>query len=169
MKRFFSILIAIPLIALCFSSCDSNDNDSNVPEQSLVSGTEFVGSTTITIDSSVSTKADSDNAYVQDPATYKVDLTDETLTLTLEKAQMSSAMPVQVDIVIPGISYTMKDENYTFSGDNIVPTYLGKPFAQYAISSLSGNIKLMDDNTFQLTVNMIMGSYDVFILANSVN
>jgi len=167
MKRFISILVAIPVIAMCFSSCDSNDNDSEASSHLLESGTEFVGSTTIK--SSTSSDSDASSSYVQDPATYKVDLDDDTLTLTLEKAQMSSAMPVQVDIVIPSISYTKIGDVYTFSGEDIVPTYLGKPFAQYAISSFSGNIKLMEDDTFQLTVNMIMGTFDVSILANSVN
>ena len=155
MKNFFSVLMAISLMAMCFNSCDSNDDDNNLPTQSLVSGTEFVGSTTIS------------SSYIQDPATYKVDLKDKTLTLTLEKAQMSSAMPMQVDIVIPDISYTMTKENYTFSGENIIPTYLGQPFSQYAILSLNGSITRMEDNSFQLSVNMVMGTYDVVILGNS--
>ena len=45
-----------------------------------------------------------------------------------------------LDMTIPGISCTLSSGAYSLSGDNIVPTALGRPFENYMVTGLTGTL-----------------------------
>ena len=67
-------------------------------------------------------------------------VSDTTLDILLYGINFSSKMPVTIDMVIPGASYTRTEGRITISGENIAPTMGGVPFERYMITGLRGFI-----------------------------
>lgn len=60
--------------------------------------------------------------------------------ITLYSVSFSPRMPMTLDMTIPGISCTLSSSAYSLSGDNIVPTALGRPFENYMVTGLTGTL-----------------------------
>ena len=67
-------------------------------------------------------------------------VSDSTLDICLYGINFSSRMPVSIDMVIPGATYTRTIDRITISGENIAPTMGGNPFDKYMITGLSGYV-----------------------------
>lgn len=72
-------------------------------------------------------------------------------TIKLYRVKFATAMPVEIDMLIEGVSI---DEKGTISGNEIIPYAMGGPFEKYTITGLSGE---MTDNT--LRFEMTCGKY----------
>ena len=60
-------------------------------------------------------------------------------TLQMNKVQFAAEMPVRIDIEVPGVTL---DENGCFEAASVIPSYLGQPMPQYAMT----NFKLTADS-----------------------
>lgn len=67
-------------------------------------------------------------------------VSNSTLDICLYGINFSSRMPVSIDMVIPGATYTRTIDKITISGENIAPTMGGNPFDKYMITGLSGYV-----------------------------
>jgi hypothetical protein len=123
--------LSIALTAgLLFVSCDPKtggpEEQPSLPENGTYTGTFTVGL---------------ENAFTLENA--QVVLTaDENETsgqIDMLKVKFAEAMPVTLDIAIPGVTLTVTDKGYNISGDGIVPTYAsGTPFPDRTITDLEG-------------------------------
>lgn len=77
--------------------------------------------------------------------------TDSSYTIKLYRVKFATAMPVKLDIVIPGVAI---DSDGHISGDNIVPYAMGGAYDKYTIRDLTGS---RTDSTLSLA--MTIGSY----------
>lgn len=75
----------------------------------------------------------------------------ETYTIKLFRVKFATAMPVEIDMLIQGVTI---DENGTISGDEIIPYAMGGPFEKYKIAGLTGT---MTEKT--LAFEMVCGKY----------
>ena len=69
---------------------------------------------------------------------------------------LNFVMPLKLDMVVEGVTYSESPEGYTLTGDGIVPYAMGGPFEKYTITSLQGSIT---ESRFSLSFNC--GEYPV--------
>lgn len=82
-----------------------------------------------------------DQPFVMDSVRAEVIITgDNTLDVYLYQINFSSKMPITIDMVIPGVTYSRNADRITLSGDSLVPTMGGNPFDKYIVTALSGHI-----------------------------
>lgn len=144
MKKLFLVLSVIGLVSLGFVSCgdDDDENPSNGKEQkngedqkgdTVANGSvKYVGTMNVAI---------SDSSSFSNPASECVVVCDSTLSLILLNAKFAERMPSFDSIRVDGISYSTNESVLSFSGESLVPSLMGKPFAQYTISGLNGSVK----------------------------
>lgn len=77
--------------------------------------------------------------------------TDQGHTIKLYKVKFATAMPVRLDIVIPGVTI---DQAGNISGDEIIPQAMGGEYEKYKITNMTG---LMNDSA--LSLDMTIGTY----------
>ena len=76
--------------------------------------------------------------------------TSDTYIIKMFRVKFATAMPVELDILIPGVTI----ENGIISGNEIIPYAMGGPYEKYKITNLNGT---MTDST--LTFDMTCGAY----------
>jgi hypothetical protein len=73
------------------------------------------------------------------------------------KVKFAAAMPLTIDMMIPGAKLTQTNPGYAISGENIVPTYMkGTPYPERTITGLTGRAT---DQT--LSFEMMCGTYSL--------
>ena len=68
------------------------------------------------------------------------EITGSNVDITLYSISFSPRMPMTLDMTIPGVSCSKSSGAYSLSGDNIVPTALGRPFENYMVTGLTGTL-----------------------------
>lgn len=81
---------------------------------------------------------------------------DNTLNFVMYDVKFASAMPLKLDMVVEGVTYSVDGNTYTLSGDGIVPYAMGGPFEKFTITRLEGSIT--DE---QMTLSFMCGEYPV--------
>jgi hypothetical protein len=56
------------------------------------------------------------------------------------QVKFAEAMPVALDITIPGATLTKTDNGYSISGDEIIPVAMGGPNERFKITDLEGSV-----------------------------
>lgn len=77
---------------------------------------------------------------------------DGSVTLWMYKPQFAAAMPARFDMEVPGIE-SKSGDNVTLSGTDLTPKIGDRPYADYAITDLSGTIT--DNNKINLEFTCI--------------
>lgn len=140
MKKRFFILSVIGMLSLGFAACGSDDEEDQ-PQKTenntndVVDATSYVGLMNVTMPDAP--------VYSNTSAECLCALGTDNMSIVLLNAKFAENMPVTLDSVkVEGISYTKDAEgNVSFSGEDIIPTLKGVPFAKYKLSSLQGSIK----------------------------
>ncbi len=66
------------------------------------------------------------------------------------RVQFAEAMPVKLDMTIPGVECKSVGERIELSGERIIPLAMGGEFPRYTITSLRGTLT---DSELQLSMN----------------
>ena len=123
LKAFFTVVISFALTA-----CGSKEPEVVLPDPAG----ELTGSFSI---------VNSDGTpFSMDAIRAGYEITGSTVDITLYSVSFSPRMPMTLDMTIPGISCTLSSGAYSLSGDNIVPTALGRPFENYMVTGLTGTL-----------------------------
>ena len=81
------------------------------------------------------------SGFTKDDVRTKVVLvSSDTLDLYMYEVKFAALMPVTIDMVVSGVSYTRTGNRITFRGDGIIPTAGNKPYEKYVIRDLEGTI-----------------------------
>jgi hypothetical protein len=71
------------------------------------------------------------------------------------KVKFAAAMPLTIDMLIPGAGLTPTETGYSIAGENIVPTYMkGIPYPDRTITGLTGTASAQN-----LSFSMRCGTY----------
>ncbi len=127
--------LKIGLIALAttllFTSCNNGDGEntggSELPEDSAYIGTFIVAPGT-PIEFTLQ------DARVE----LSVFNNGDSARIDMLQVKFAEAMPMKMDIAVPGVKLTKKNETYSISGDTIVPFIVSGPFPSRTITELSG-------------------------------
>jgi len=65
---------------------------------------------------------------------------DDKLDLYMYDVKFATMMPVTIDMLISGVTYTKIGSEIHFYGDSIVPTAGNKPYEKYIITELEGYV-----------------------------
>lgn len=131
MRRYLNILLMAT--AMVFVACDKDDDKTesiNLSSNGASVGSIFVQETDTSTFENPSIRVD-----------YIVSDDQKSMTMTLNKVKFSSKMPVELDIIIPGVSIAEKNGYVTISGNEIVPEAMGGPFPKYTITNLEGKFE----------------------------
>ncbi|MBR3520319.1 MAG: hypothetical protein IKN77_09405 [Paludibacteraceae bacterium] len=155
MKRRFFILSVIGLLSLGFAACGSDDeeegngnNQNNVVQngEDPFFSTSYLGKMQV---------GAGESSFVNDSAVCAYSVEEKALVLV--NAKLMTGMPTLDTIRVDGVSFTEKSvADVTFAGENIVPTWKGRPFEQYTLTSLQGYAK--NDS---LVFSCMMGQFPV--------
>ena len=75
----------------------------------------------------------------------------DTYTIKMFRVKFATAMPVELDILIQGVSI---NEDGIISGDEIIPYAMGGPYEKYKITGLTGTM-----TSDRLQFEMVCGKY----------
>ncbi len=132
MNSFFKTFsIALAAAAISFSCNDTTPSEDIVPEDGAYTGTLLVA-------------PGGANEFTLDEAKVEITVAGDMRSVDIKmlKAQFAGRMP-QIDMTIPGIALLRKEgDNYSLTGDGIVPTVAGGAFPQYTISGFEGTLSL---------------------------
>lgn len=123
MKHYYVLIIAFLL-----SSCHIVTPEEPIPDDTL----SYEAYGLLTVASSGFTK--------EDVRTKIVLIDDATLDLYMYEVKFATMMPVTIDMLISGVSYSKQGETIRFYGDSIVPTAGNKPYEKYIITDLEGYV-----------------------------
>lgn len=163
---FFCAVCALSLLASCEEvidkddniiggNTDNNDNDNNGDNNGNNTPEEpdadilFVG--VMEVDQNDGTIFTKEAQEV----TYKID--DEgVMNIEMRGAKFAAAMPLTLDMTIPGVGYTETTDGYVLEAESIVPLAMGGEFAQFTITNLTGTI-----TDTELTMEFMCGAFPV--------
>jgi len=138
MRRIYRILV-VNLMAVVMISCHFT-----APEPEGEKKANYKG--TVEVDN------DSEH-FVKENVEVSVTKSDtaDTYTIKMYRVKFASAMPVELDILIPDVTI---NNDGIISGDEIIPYAMGGPYEKYKITGLTG---AMTSNTLQF--EMTCGKY----------
>ncbi len=155
MKKSFFVLSVIGMLSLGFAACGSDDEEEgNGKEQNqeVKNNEDPFFSTSYFGKMQVGT---GESSFVNDSAVCAYSVEEKALVLV--NAKLMTGMPTLDTIRVDGVSFTKKSvADVTFAGENIVPTWKGRPFEQYTLTSLQGYAK--NDS---LVFSCMMGQFPV--------
>lgn len=145
MKAFFRLLMcSVALFA--FAACSSGDDDPVVD----LSQRQYVGD--FVVDQNDGTTYMDENVKISIAFN---EFTNEAV-MTFYQVKFSANMPVRLDMVVSGITYSASSTEIRISGNRIVPYAMGGPFEEYMITDFVGHIT---DN--KITFSMTCGEFPV--------
>ena len=119
MKHFYVLITAI-----LFTACHISTPEEPTPEDTKAY--EAYGLLTVT-----------SSGFTKENVRTKIVLIDDaTLDLYMYDVKFVTMMPVTIDMLISGVSYTKQGQTIRFYGDSIVPTAGNKPYEKYIITDL---------------------------------
>lgn len=124
------------MISLTAIACDKDDE----PEKELPTPTPVQNSYlgTVTVDQNDGTVFKQQNVEVK----YDIaDIAGSKLDIYMYKVKFAEGMPINLDMTIPAVDFTVSGERIDISGDGIVPLAMGGEFPRYTITDLSGTIE----------------------------
>ena len=123
MKHFYVLITAI-----LFTACHISTPEEPLPEDTKAY--EAYGLLTVT-----------SSGFTKENIRTKIVLIDDaTLDLYMYDVKFATMMPVTIDMLISGVSYTKQGQTIRFYGDSIVPTAGNKPYEKYIITDLEGYV-----------------------------
>lgn len=143
MKHLFYLMLS----AMLFVACENGENN-NLPGKPAHNSC-YKG--TMNVDQNDGTMYTQRNVEV-DYEFYGADK----LNFVMYNVKFAKGMPLKLDMVVEGVSYTEEDGVYILSGEGIVPYAIGGPFEKYTLTRLVGTIS--DDN---ITLSFLCGEYPV--------
>ncbi len=82
-----------------------------------------------------------------------------TVDIEMKQVQFATAMPLKLDITIPGVSLTVLDTGgFEFSADRIVPITIGGPNERFTITDIEGSV---DETGRELSFSFVCMSLPV--------
>lgn len=124
MKKIFTFILLTGMLTACHIGSEEPETQEN--EKS------YVAYGLLTIPSSGFTK--------EDVRTQIVLVDDDKLDIYMYDVKFAALMPVTIDMVISGVSYTKNAREIRFYGDSIIPTAGNKPYEKYIVTDLQGTI-----------------------------
>ncbi|MDE6140198.1 MAG: hypothetical protein K2J31_05110 [Alistipes sp.] len=87
---------------------------------------------------------------------YEMNIDDVPLTMDIYmyRVQFAEAMPVKLDMTIPGVDFSYEGGAIEIEGEGIVPLAMGGEFPAYTITGLRGKIE-----NGRMTLSMTCGKY----------
>ena len=136
--KLFKSLLSVACAALCFAACDKDDD--KTPVNPTPKG--YVGE--LSVDQTDGT------FFKQQGVSVKYDLKDDrTVDIYMYRVQFAEAMPVKLDMTIPGAECKSVGERIELSGEQIIPLAMGGEFPRYTITALRGTLT---DSELQLSM-----------------
>ena len=119
------------LMALILPSCSDDDNNPGGGGEAIETATAYNGKLIV------------NGSYVKDSTECYIEFAkdNKSLTLSINEVKFAEAMPVSIDIAIPGIPATANGNDITFSGDTIVPLVGVVPSPAFTFYNIDGEIK----------------------------
>lgn len=135
MKKLLLLTIIVTLLASCKYSMDEPEG---------VDKGHFYGDLDVENSRGHFSMEDVEVSVTQTPADGKY-------TLMFHLIKFSDAMPVYLDIIVPGVEI---DKNGAISGNNIIPIAKDEPYEKYEVTNLTGTY-----TTSTLELDLEFGSY----------
>ena len=126
-------LILLPLFALMAIIIPSCSDDDNTPGSGE----------TIETAATYNGKLIVNGSYAKDSTDCKIEIAEDSksFTLSIYEVKFAEAMPVSIDIAIPGIPCTASGDGMTFAGDTIVPLIGIAPAPNFTFYNINGEVK----------------------------
>lgn len=83
--------------------------------------------------------------------------------IKMNKVKFAEAMPVTLDMTIPGVTAVKTDATTALSGDNIIPLAMGGKFPNYTITGLTGTATVNN-----ISLSMMCGEYPLTYTGTAV-
>lgn len=142
-KHLFCFMLCATLLVACENG-DNNNLPKKPEEKSCYTGTMNVDQN----DGTTFTLGGVDVDY----ELYNADK----LNFVMYDVKFAKGMPLKLDMVVEGVSYTEDNGVYTLTGEGIVPYAMGGPFEKFTLTQLVGTIT---DDT--MTLSFLCGEYPV--------
>lgn len=126
MKKLFSLSATLITLLFGLSSCHIVTPEEPLPDDT----TDYEAYGLLTVPSSGFTK--------ENVRTRVVLTDDQTLDIYMYDVKFATMMPVTIDMLIRGVSYSQEGNRICFCGDSIVPTAGNKPYEKYIVTDLKG-------------------------------
>jgi hypothetical protein len=136
-KKIFFVLAVAATLAACNQNTPDNPAEQNNAAFAKATYFEALGMNTVP---NVEGENKDQPFRLDSVRVEAIVVSDSTLDICLYGINFSSRMPVSIDMVIPGATYTRTIDKITISGENIAPTMGGNPFDKYMITGLSGYV-----------------------------
>lgn len=127
--KLFKSLLSVACAALCMVACDNEDN--KTPQKPKPKG--YVGE--LSVDQTDGT------FFKQQGVSVRYGINDDhTIDIYMYRVQFAEAMPVKLDMTIPGVECNAVDGRTELSGERIIPLAMGGEFPRYTITGLRGTL-----------------------------
>ncbi len=139
------------VVALAFAACSDDDgNDDPVLEKDLYS---YYGN--IVVDQTDGTFFTCENVKID----LAFDKENKTVKMVVNKVKFAEQMPVELDMTVEGLKYTIDGDDVHLVGNDIVPTAMGGPFPAYTITNFVGEVELAGIQEYEF--RMVCGKFPV--------
>ncbi|MDR2890414.1 MAG: hypothetical protein LBV18_02260 [Alistipes sp.] len=138
-KTTLTALGATIFLASGFASCGKHDPTPPTPTTPAYVGTVTVATGTpmeFTLENATVEFAVAENAG--NAETAETTAKEATAEIKMLGVKFAVAMPVTVDMTIPGVALTATAEGWSLSGDEIVPIAMGGPYPERIVTDLTG-------------------------------
>lgn len=142
---FLGLSLVLALAAFTFAACSNDDDDEDGGEDS---GAWYQSLGTLYV---------AEGDYTQDSVKVALFKNGEAgkVAVHFYNVRFSSHMPVYLnDMVIDGVTSATTSAGHTLTGDSIIPTTGGSPYATYMVTNLHGTV-----TDKELTLDLKFGSY----------
>lgn len=147
--KLMKLMMCAAMLSLAAVACDKDDEPQQEQPTPPPAQNSYLG--VVTVDQNDGT------TYKRQNVEVKYDMTDvagSKLDIYMYKVKFAEAMPMELDMTIPAVDFTVTGERIDLSGDGIIPLAMGGKFPAYTITGLRGTI----ENNI-MTLSMMCGEY----------
>lgn len=147
MKKFLLFPLLVFMTALVVPACSDDEEDIFPPEtsDSINNGGSIGGDSIINGGDSRPRLFNGtlvvNESYVQDSTNCEIIFYGSGLALNIHNVKFAAAMPVSINLTVPGIPFDGADGGFVFGGDSIVPFMGTMPVPEYMFEKIDGSIQ----------------------------
>lgn len=138
------------MLSMAVVACDKDDEEQQEQPTPPPSQSTYLG--VLTVDQNDGETYKRQNVEVK--YVIDADADGSKLDIYMYKVKFAEAMPMELDMTIPAVDFSVTGDRIELSGEGIIPLAMGGQFPAYTITDLSGKI----ENDI-MTLSMMCGEY----------
>lgn len=147
--KFVKMILCAAVLSLAAVACDKDDDQPQEQPTPQPAQNSYLGE--------VSVDQNDGDVYKQQNVKVTYDMTDvagSKLDIYMYKVKFAAAMPIELDMTIPAVDFSVTGDRIELSGNGIIPLAMGGQFPAYTITGLQGTI----ENNI-MTLSMMCGEF----------